>query len=140
MFYVLPCVILFLYLSVLLVLQSPCLGKRELILVLFVRLFDLCFFGFVGFLCLLMSGKGCGFFTFFVIMALPETFFRTGTGKSRYAGSCFELPTPRWIADQGLRVPYTLDIATQVQITVIQKQLSKCHIKQMRYIQNPFFK
>ena len=33
--------------------------KRELILVLFVRLFDLCLFGFVGFLFLLVSGKGC---------------------------------------------------------------------------------
>ena len=36
------------------------LGKRELILVLFVCLIDLCLFGFVGFLFLLMSGKGCG--------------------------------------------------------------------------------
>ena len=27
---------------------------------LFVRLFDLCLFGFVGFLFLLVSGKGCG--------------------------------------------------------------------------------
>ena len=35
------------------------LGERELILVLFVRLFDLCLFGFVGFLFLLGSGKGC---------------------------------------------------------------------------------
>ena len=33
---------------------------RELILVLFVRLFDLCLFGFVGFFFLLVSGKGCG--------------------------------------------------------------------------------
>ena len=44
--YVLPCVILF-------------LGKKELILELFVRLFDLCLFGFVGFLFLLVPGKGC---------------------------------------------------------------------------------
>ena len=57
--YVLPCVILFLCFSVLLVLRIPRLVKRELILVLFVRLFDLCFFGFVGFLFLLVSGKGC---------------------------------------------------------------------------------
>ena len=56
--YVLPCVILFLCFSVLLVLRLPCLGKRELILVHFVRLFDLCLFGFVGFLFLLVSGKG----------------------------------------------------------------------------------
>ena len=36
------------------------LGKRELILVLFVRLFGLCLFRFVGFLFLMGSGKGCG--------------------------------------------------------------------------------
>ena len=58
--YVFPCVILFLCFSVLLVLRLPRLGKRELILVLFVRLFDLCLFRFVGFLFLLGSGKGCG--------------------------------------------------------------------------------
>ena len=46
--------------SVLLVLRLPRLGKRELILLLFVRLFDLCVFGFVGFLFFLGSGKGCG--------------------------------------------------------------------------------
>ena len=55
--YVLPCVILFLCFSVLLVLRLPPLGKRELILVLFVRLF-VRLFGFVGFLFLLVSGKG----------------------------------------------------------------------------------
>ena len=38
----------------------PHLGKRELILVLLVCLINLCLFGFVGFLFLLMSGKGCG--------------------------------------------------------------------------------
>ena len=53
--YVFPCVILFVCFSVLLVLRLPRLGKRELILVLFVRLFR-----FVGFLFLLGSGKGCG--------------------------------------------------------------------------------
>ena len=57
--YVFPCVILFLCFSVLLVLRLPRLGKRELILVLFVRLFGLCLFRFVGFLFLLGSGKGC---------------------------------------------------------------------------------
>ena len=51
--YVLPCVILFLCFSVLLVF-------RLLHLMLFVRLFDLCLFGFVGFFFLLVSGKGCG--------------------------------------------------------------------------------
>ena len=58
--YVFPCVILFLCYSVLLVLRLPRLGKRELILVLFVRLFGLFLFRFVGFLFLLGSGKGCG--------------------------------------------------------------------------------
>ena len=58
--YVLPCAILSLYFSVLLALRLPRLGKRELILVLFVLLTDLCLFVFVGFLFLLMSGKGCG--------------------------------------------------------------------------------
>ena len=57
--YVFPCVILFLCFSVLLILRLPRLGKRELNLVLFVRLFDLCLFGFVSFLFLLGSGKGC---------------------------------------------------------------------------------
>ena len=48
--YVFPCVILFLCFSVLLVLRLPRLGKRELILVLFVRLFGLCLFRIVCFL------------------------------------------------------------------------------------------
>ena len=42
--YVSLCVILFLCFSVLLVLRLPRFGKRELILVLFVRLFGLCLF------------------------------------------------------------------------------------------------
>ena len=60
LFYVFPCVILFLCFLVHIVLRLPRFGKRELILVRFVRLFDLCLFGFVGFLFLLGSGKGCG--------------------------------------------------------------------------------
>ena len=52
--FVLPCVILFLCFSVLIALRLPRLGKRELILVLFVRLFELCLLGFVGFLFLLV--------------------------------------------------------------------------------------
>ena len=51
---------LFLCFSVLLALRLPRLGKRELILVFFVPLFDLCLFGFDFFLFLLVSGKGCG--------------------------------------------------------------------------------
>ena len=66
--YVFPCVILFLCFSVLLVLRLPRLGKRELILVLFVRLFDLCLFGFVGFLFVWEGLR-------FVNVALPGLFF-----------------------------------------------------------------
>ena len=55
LFYVFPCVILFLCFLVLLVVRLTRLGKRELILVLFVRLFGLCLFRFVGFLFLLGS-------------------------------------------------------------------------------------
>ena len=68
-FYVVPCVILLLCFSVLLALRLPCLGKRELVLVLFVHLFDLCLFGFVCFLFLLVSR-----FMRFVIVALPGPF------------------------------------------------------------------
>ena len=42
LFYVLPCFILFLWFSVLLALRLPRLGKRELILVLFVHLCSIC--------------------------------------------------------------------------------------------------
>ena len=59
LFYVLPFVIVFLCFSVLLALRLPRLGTRELVLVLFVRLFDLRLFGFVCLLFLLLSGKGC---------------------------------------------------------------------------------
>ena len=60
LFYVLPYVILFLCFSVLLALRLTRLVKRELVLVLFVRLFDFRLFGFVCFLFLLVSGEGCG--------------------------------------------------------------------------------
>ena len=91
LFYVLPCLILFLYFSVLLALRLPHLGKRELILVLFVRLFDLRLFSFVCLLFLFCLGWAtassswgleraavcdCGTpwtfsFLFFVIVTLP---------------------------------------------------------------------
>ena len=45
--------------SVLLALRLPRLGKRELILALFVHLFDLRVFGFVCFLFVLVSRNGC---------------------------------------------------------------------------------
>ena len=67
--YVFPCVILFLCFSVLLVLRLPRLGKRELILVVFVRSFDLCLFGFVSFLFLGVREE-----LRFVIVALPGLF------------------------------------------------------------------
>ena len=88
--FVFPCVILFLCFSVLLVLRSLRLGKRELILVLFVRLFGLCLFRFVGFLFLLGSGKGCGLWlwhsldfslTFFVIFSIGVSDVLYGLGK-----------------------------------------------------------
>ena len=60
LFYVLPCVILFLCFSVIFALRLPRLGKRELVLVLYVRLFNLHLFGLVCFPFLLESGKGCG--------------------------------------------------------------------------------
>ena len=60
----------FLVSSVLLALRLPRLGKRELLLVLFVRLFDLCLFGFVGFPLPLGVWEGLRF----VIVALPGLF------------------------------------------------------------------
>ena len=76
--YVFPCVILFLCFSVLLVLRLPRLGKRELILVLFVRLFGLCLFRFVGFLFLLGLGRAavcdCGTPWIFLLPFLIVTF------------------------------------------------------------------
>ena len=59
LFCVLPCVVLFMCFSVLLALRLPRLGRRELILVLFVRLFDLRLFGFVCFLFLLGRAAVC---------------------------------------------------------------------------------
>ena len=60
----------FLCFSVLLVLRLPRLGKRELILVLFVRLIGLCLFRFVGFPLPLGVWDGLRF----VIVALPGPF------------------------------------------------------------------
>ena len=70
LFYVLPCVILFLCFSVLLALRLPRLGKRELILVLFVCLFDLHFVWFYLFPFPLGVWQGLRF----VIVALPGLF------------------------------------------------------------------
>ena len=65
----LPCVILFLWVSVLSALRLPRFGKRELILVLFVRLFGLRLFEFV-FPLPLGVWEGLRF----VIVALPGLF------------------------------------------------------------------
>ena len=70
LFYVLTCVILLLCFSVLLALRLLRLGKRELILVLFIRLFDLRLFGFV----LFPLPPGVWERLRFVIVALPEVF------------------------------------------------------------------
>ena len=67
--FVLQYVILFLCFSVLLALRLSRFGKRKLILVFFVRLFDLCLFCFIGFLSLCVW-KGLRF----VIVALPGLF------------------------------------------------------------------
>ena len=67
----LPCAILFLCFSVLLALRLPHLGKRELNLVLFVRLFDKRLLGFV---CFLFLPLGVWEGLRFVIVALPGLF------------------------------------------------------------------
>ena len=103
--YVFPCVILFLCFSVLLVLRLPRLGKRELILVLFVRLFGLCLFRFVGFLFLLGSGKGCGLWLWHSLDFSLTFFFYKGTHYfsyfclKLYCGDSLE--PPRWEGSNG---------------------------------------
>ena len=101
--YVFPCVILFFF-SVLLVLRLPRLGKRELILVLFVRLFDLCLFGFVGFLFLLGSVKGCGLWLWHSLDFSLTFFFR------------YEYPPSNTSIDPGYRLSqhwyYLMDITS----------------------------
>ena len=110
--YVFPCVILFLCFSVILVLRLPRLGKRKLILVLFVRLFDLCLFGFVGFLFLMESGKGCGLclwlsLDFSLIFFFHKRLYKarfianssscTTTVLSKLLTSCLTAVTKLWI-------------------------------------------
>ena len=64
--------------SVLLALRLPRLEKRELILVIFVRLFDVCSFVFLGFLFLLVSGKGCGLWLWHSLDFSLTFFFKQG--------------------------------------------------------------
>ena len=80
LFYVLTLCYLFLCFSVLLALRLPRLGKRKLILVLFVRLFDLCLFGLFGFLFLLVSGKGCGLWLDFSLTCFENKHLPKGRG------------------------------------------------------------
>ena len=87
LFYVLPCVILFLCFWVLLALRLPRLGKRELILVLFVRLLDLRLFGFVCFLFLLVSGKGYCLWCDTLWTFLLLIFFHTRNKRTRISSS-----------------------------------------------------
>ena len=75
--------------SVLLALRLPRLGKRELILVLFVRLIDLCLFGFVGFLFLLVSGKGCGLWLWHSLDFFSYLFFIYCVDLSLYVSHLF---------------------------------------------------
>ena len=79
--YVFPCVILFLCFSVLLVLRIPRLGKRELILVFFVRLFGLCLY-----ICRFPLPLGVWEGLRFVIVALPGLF------SYLFALSCDAMP------------------------------------------------
>ena len=39
----------------------------------------------------------------FFQLSYRSRLYIAGTGKSRYAGFCLELQTPRWISDQGLK-------------------------------------
>ena len=66
-------VLLFSFVLVLLALWLPRFGKRELIVVLFLCLFDLRLFDFVCFFFLLVSWKGCGL----CLLALPGLFSYT---------------------------------------------------------------
>ena len=68
--------------SVLLALRLPRLGKRELILMLSVRLFDLRLFGFVCLLFLLVSGRGCG------LCGTPWTFLLPFSGIMDWSAHC----------------------------------------------------
>ena len=82
---VFACVILYLFLSVLLVLRLPHFGKRELILELFVRLFGLCLFRFSRFPLPLGVWEGLRF----VIVALPGLFSYLFFPKSRTYASTY---------------------------------------------------
>ena len=81
--------------SVLLALWLPSLGKRELILVLFVCLFDLCLFCFVGFLFLLVSWKGCGLWMW-RSLDFTLTFFKIQNGLHNFNNYVVNKPGMWW--------------------------------------------
>ena len=86
--------------SVLLALRYPRLGKRELILVLFVCLFDLRLFGYVCFLFLLVSVKGCDLWlwhfslTFFEVYCVQENAGDAGIYFAIFFFFFFFFPSP----------------------------------------------
>ena len=91
LWFILRGLFLFLCFSVLLALRLARLGKRELFLVLFVRSFNLCLFGIVCFLFLLVSRKGCGlclwysqdfFLTFFYAPSFEKKLGHIASGLS----------------------------------------------------------
>ena len=95
--------------SVLWALQLPRLGKRNLILMLSVRLLDLRLFGFVCFLFLLVSGKGCvcDFYGDLVYR------FRKIVGKSNFSEQF------RKLINCYKRIGYSLDIMRQTACLVV---------------------
>ena len=94
--YVLPCVFLFLCFSVHLTLRLPRLGNKELVLVLFVHLFDLRLFGFVCFLFLplgVLDGLRC------VIVALHGLFSYPFFGIAHWQISSILTKRSLWYLD-----------------------------------------
>ena len=94
----------FLCFSVLLALRLPRLGKRELILMLFLRLFDVCLFWFVGFLFLLVSGKGCGLWLRHSLdfsLTFVFNFFKQYISNRKYSKTCVGEPSSRLTLNSG---------------------------------------
>ena len=76
--------------------------ERELILVLFVLLFGLCLFGFVDFLFLLRSGKGCGLWLWHSLdFSLTFLFFLQFSKRKHKITKQIQVPIPL-LAEVGL--------------------------------------
>ena len=101
---------MFLYFSVLLALRLPRLWYRELILVLFVRLFELRLFGFVCFLFLFLSGMGCGLWLWHTL-DFSLTFF---TRDCFVLDSCSCWRSQFGTGNQGKTITITLHFWTQL--------------------------